>query len=402
LYITDDYIVTHNSGKSAMTAITALRELLVPFSNTIILAPTYKNASVIFGEVLKHVYSLALPIKTVNKGQFSLELENGSKLSALTETNYESGLGQRVSLFIVDESASILDLMRIYEAVFVPTFLDFSAREDGTLYAKSVFLGTPRLIGSVFHNLYLRGESRPNWVSFNSPSTCNPLLPRSYIEQQEQLLPPHIYKTEILAQFIQTGSGVFFAFDPEQNLYDPDEVTFSKDSVYVTGHDFGHTDSTAQILVYTDRAGNYFVHDTYQAAAKPTKDHVQSFKDLERRNVGILDERYGDPSAAQTILDLRTQYDYDIQRANNKVAPGIACINDLMAPQGYDKKPKLFINKNLGELIRQVKMVTYKESKSSTDPFERDPEGTHWDLLAALRYAVYTHYIRNLAGIAIV
>jgi len=92
-----------------------------------------------------------------------------------------------------------------------------------------------------------------------------------------------------------------------------------------------------------------------------------------------------------------------VDRASNKIAAGIACINDLMAPQGFNKKPKLYINKNLTELRRQVQSVTYKETgKNTTDPFNSDPEGSHWDLLAAFRYAVYTHYRREQAGIAIV
>ncbi len=389
------------SGKSMSTAIMVLRELLTPFSNTILLSPAYKNSDIMFKEVLKHVQKLKLPIKSINKNQFVIELENGSRFTSVTQTNYESALGSRLSLLVVDETQSIEDILTIYEQILSPMFLDYGIKENDSLYAKAVFLGTPRGVGTAFHSLFLKELKHNNWKSYSSPSMCNPLLPRAYLEEQRNILPDHVYRQEILAEWISTGSGVFHAFDPELNLYDPEVITFTKDSVFITGHDFGHTDSTAMLYIYVDRAGNYYVHDAYQQAAKPTKDHVTSFKGLESKNPGTLEERYGDPSAAQTLLDLRMDYDYDIRKANNKIAPGLACINNLMATQGYDKKPKLYINKNLAELIRQVRMVTYKESSSGTDPFKKDPEGTHWDLLAAFRYAVYSHFRGQEAGLAI-
>lgn len=394
-------VLGRRSGKSFSTAMVVLRELLIPYSNTILLTPAYKNSDIMFKEVLKHVQGLKLPVKSINKNQFVIELENGARFTSVTQTNYESALGSRLSLLVVDETQSITDIKSIYEEILGPMMLDFGIQDNGTLYAKAVFLGTPRGVGTAFHALYLKELTQSNWKSFNSPSSCNPLLPKVYLDQQKELLPDHVYRQELLAEWLSKGSGVFFAFNPEANLYDPTELTFNKDSVYIGGYDFGHTDSTASILIYTDRQGNYFVHDIYQQAARPTKEHVKAFKDLEKRNPGILEERYGDPSAAQTLLDLRSQYDFEIARASNKVAQGLACLNDLMAEQGMDKKPKLYINKDLGELIRQIRTVSYKDSKSSTDPFNKDPEGTHWDLLAALRYAIYSHHRQSMAGIAV-
>lgn len=396
-------VLGRRSGKSMSTSLIVLREMLIPYSNTILLTPAYKNSDIMFKEVLKHIQALGLPIKQLNKNQFTIELENGAKFTSVTQTNYESALGSRLSLLVVDETQSIPDIKSIYEEILGPMQLDFGTRENGVLYAKSVFLGTPRGVGTAFHALYLKELTHSNWKSYNSPSYCNPLLPVAYLDQQKELLPDHVYRQEILAEWLSKGSGVFFAYDPEHNLYDPEEITFGDDAVYVCGLDFGHTDATAKLLVYTDNAGNYYVHDAYQQAARPTKEHVKAFRSIEERNKGILEERYGDPSAAQTLLDLRTQYDYEVSKASNKIAPGLACINDLFALQGYDKKPKLRINKNLKELLRQIQSVTYKDTgKNGSDPFNSDPEHSHWDLLAAFRYAIYTHHRRAMAGITVV
>lgn len=395
-------VLGRRSGKSMSTSLIVLREMLIPNSNTILLTPAYKNSDIMFKEVLKHVQGLKLPVKAINKNQFTIELENGAKFTSVTQTNYESALGSRLSLLVVDETQSITDIKSIYEEILGPMMLDFGVKDNGVLYARAVFLGTPRGVGTAFHALYLKELSNSNWKSYNSPSSCNPLLPRVYLDQQKELLPDHVYRQELLSEWLSKGSGVFHAFDPEVNLYDPEELIFAKDSRFIIGQDYGHTDSTASVFIYIDNAGNYYVHDTYQEAAKPTKEHVKSFLSMENRNPGELEERYGDPSAAQMLLDLRSQYDYEVSKGVNKIAPGLACINDLLAPQGYNKKPKLYINKNLTELRRQVQSVTYKENSNGTDPFNKDPEGSHWDLLAALRYAVYTHFRRNLAGITII
>jgi hypothetical protein len=392
------------SGKSASTAVTALRELLIPYSNTILLTPSYRNSKILFDEVYKYILQLKLPVKSINKNQFIIELENGSKFGSFTESNIESSLGSRLSLLIVDESQSITGLTEMLNQHLFPMMLDYGVKDNGSLYAKAVFLGTPRGVGTEFHNLYLKEKVNQNWRSFNSPSTCNPLLPRKYIEDQKNILPDHVYRQEILAEWITTGSGVFFAFNEDYNLYDPKLLEFTDGSMYVIGLDFGYSDSTAALLVYVDNAGNYFVHDVYQKNMLPTAKHVENFRKLENKNRGKLKERYGDPSAAQLILDLRSDHDYDVQKATNKLDASIALLNELFAPQGMNKKPKLYINRELAELIRQIRLITYKDkvSKRSNDPFNKDPERTHWDLIAALRYAVYTDHRRGLAGIAIV
>jgi hypothetical protein len=394
-------VLGRRSGKSFSTAMIVLRELLIPYSNTILLSPSYKNSQIMFNETIKHIKTLGLPIASINKNQFSIELENGSKFTSVTSTNYESALGSRLSLLVVDETQSIPEIKSIFEEVLFPMFLDYGTKENGTLFAKAVFLGTPRGIGTAFHSLYLKELIQDNWKSFNSPSSCNPILPKVFLEQQRLILPDHVYRQELLAEWLSTGQGVFFAFNAENNLYDPEELKFSQEALQISGHDFGFSDSTAMLIIYVDRSGNYYIHDFYQQSARSTKEHVQAFKALEARNPGTLQDRFGDPSAAQTMLDLRSLYDYDVSKGNNRVAPGIACINDLMAVQGLDQKPKLFINKNLGELIRQIRSVSYKANTNGTDPFNKDPEGTHWDLLAAMRYAIYTHYRREQAGIII-
>jgi len=392
------------SGKSVQAGVIAIRELLIPFSNTILLAPTFRNAKIIFDEVYRLILHLKLPIKQLNKNNFTVVLENGAGFSALSESNVEAGLGSRCSLLIVDETQSIPTLTHIIESLIGPMLLDYGTRDSGILEANVVFLGTPRGVGTSFHELFLYELTRDNWKSFSSPSYCNPLLPKSYLDDQKDLLSDRAYRQEILAEWLTAGAGVFFAFDSAHNLYDPDKLKL-KGTSFITGHDFGTRDSTAMVYIYVNNQGDYFIHDTYMANSRTTFKHHQSFCALrDKDKVAIEEGSYGDPSAAQSMMDLRDTYDYDIQKGYNKIAPGIAILNELFEPQGLNRKPKLYVNKNLAELITQIQLITYRNETgpqaTTGDPFGKHKEH-HFDLIHAMRYAIVTHYRQGQAAIAV-
>ncbi len=400
------YVLTlgRRSGKSVQAGLIAIRELLVPFSSTILLAPTYRNCKIIFDEVYRLILQLELPIKQLNKNQFTITLENGATFAALSESNVEAGLGSRCSLLIVDESQSFSNLIHILEALIGPMLLDFSVNEKGILNANQVFLGTPRGVGTEFHELFLYELVRNNWKSFTAPSHCNPLLPKTYLDEQKNILSDRAYRQEIEAEWITSGSGVFYAFDLAKNLYDPTTLNL-KGCDFITGHDFGTLDSTAMVYIYVNNQGDFYVHDTYMANASTTAKHSVEFRNVIKRNgpsrqVGS----YGDPSAAQSMLDLRNSYHYDITKGYNKIAPGLSIMNELMEPQGLNRLPKLYVNENCKELITQLQLITYKNEAgpqaNTGDPFNKHKDH-HFDLVHALRYAIVTHYRQNLAAVAV-
>lgn len=282
--------------------------------------------------------------------------------------------------------------------------LDYGVNEFGSLFSRLMFLGTPRGVGTDYHQLFLYELTRKNWKSFSAPSYCNPLLPKAYLEEQQLILSERAYQQEIEAKWLNSSAGVFFAFDKDINLYDPDVLDL-KGSNFITGHDFGALDSTALVYIYTNTQGDFYIHDTYMGSMKTTAHHASEFKRvISKDSEAVQEGSYGDPSAAQSMLDLRNTYNYDIQKGYNKIAAGIAIINELLAPQGINRKPKLYINKNLTELITQIMLISYKNEtgpqSSNGDPFNKHREH-HFDLVHAMRYAIVSHYRQNQAAIAV-
>lgn len=403
MYLTDNYILTHNTGKSVSTSVIACRELAVPFSSTILLTPTFNNAKVIFNEVLKNIQKLKIPIKNINRGSFRFELENGARFSANSAANIESALGTYNSLLIVDEAQSVPNLMEIMNQMLVPTLLDYGVRPTGILYGKQVYLGTPRGIDNQLYDLFIKQDEFPNWKSFNAPSTSNPILPASYFEQMKQELGEMLYRQEILAEFFGTDDNVLWAFNKEINLYDDGDFIFNHHMAIVSGLDIGLRDSTAQLWSYRDAQGNYYIDKAYQKNMTSTAQHITNYREIEGEMLSEPEMRYGDPAAAQTLFDYNQDYGYLVHSGNNSFMESLAYINQLLTPTGANQKPRLYINRNLTELIRQMSRVRWKDkvNKSSKDPFIKDPKGTHWDLIAALRYMLYSDSF-NMAGSMII
>ena len=385
-------LLGRRTGKSYVTSVTILRELLLPHSSTILLAPTFNNAQIIYRNVLKLVDLLKVPIKSVNRGSFKLELKNGAKFSANSEMNVESSLGSSQSLIVVDEAQSINDLKRIIEQLLVPTLLDYGTRDSGILWARMMFLGTPRGEDNPLTDYFYKELTLDNWKSFTAPSTTNPTLPAEYFEKLKLEMSDIAYRQEILAEIIGGDEQVFHAFDRALNLYEDGDYIFNEHSWYINGIDIGFSDSTANVMIYRTPDGSYYVQKAYIQNRTTTETHVNNYKVLEMDMRGQNDARYCDPAAAQTINDYIVTYEYDVIPAKNDVMASLQYINQLLAPSGINRKPRLYIHKDLKELIRQISRVRYKPAlgKKSSDPFMKDPEGTHWDLIAALRYALFS------------
>ena len=406
------------TGKSEVTSVVASRELLLPHSSTVLLTPVFENAKIIFGNVLKKVDQLGLPIKSINRGSFRLELTNGARFSANSAANVEAALGSSNSLLIVDETQSIPDIKRIMNQLLVPTMLDYGVRDSGILWAHQILLGTPRGEENELTDYYYNELTQKNWKSFTAPSMSNPILPTAYIEQMRLELGDIVFRQEILAEIIGSDENVFHSFDRTVNLYTNDtpppkeempEGHTSRnyfmpthDSLFICGIDIGWSDATANIAIYRTPEGRYYAQEAYSKNNTTTSQHVKNYLEMESKMHGECDVRYCDPAAAQTINDYIVDYDYDVMGAKNDIAASIKYLNNLMAPTGINHEPRLYIHEDLGELIRQVSRIRYKKglSKKSNDPFIKDPEGTHWDLIAALRYALFSDQY-NIASLNI-
>jgi len=398
------YVLTlgRRTGKSVVASDIAMGELLKPYAAVLLLTPTYVNAKILFTMVLKNIKQLKMKIVAQNTNQFSLTLENGATFVATSQKTVKNVLGSRISMLIVDETQDVEGLIDLVERFIQPAMMDYGVKDSGVPYAKEIYLGTPRGVGTEFHDLFMRENDKkkyPSWKSYNYPSRTNPMLPKAYLALKKQQLPEYVYLMEYEAKWLQVTDGaVYFAFDPEVNTFDMKDISkyINAYSRIVSAVDIGFQDSTAKLNAWINERGDYYIVSAYQNNKMSTAEHAANFKKLDKElpvNPALV---YCDPAAAQSAYDLASTYGYITCPAVNKVNEGIACVNELLS-KTPGRKPRLFINKELHELIRQMQTLAWKDRQSKT--FKKDNRGTHYDLaLACLRYLIYSSELQRNAG----
>jgi hypothetical protein len=388
-------------GKSTTAGGIGFRELLVPFSRVALIAPVYANGKIIWQEIVKYVYQVGLKPKSINNQQMHLELENGSKLFVASEDSIESLLGNRFSLIIFEETQSIDKIDEIYGTYLSATLSDYGVREDGSFYGRCLFIGTPRGKNTTFYEYFCKEYDDNRWKSLTAPSSDNPINTPQFLEAMRKTVGELRFRQEYLAEFVSVDSSdVFFNFKTDRNLFKKSDILpfINESSVFIAGIDVGFNDSTAYVLVHKTPNGSYFVLDAYIANQKTTKQHVDEFRKLEKTYIHTKYSeptiRYLDKSAAQSAHDLAYEYNFITTPSKSAVKEGVDAINNLFLPTGVAEQPKLFIEENLKELIKQLLSLQWANSKNTKDPFKRIA-GHHYDLVHALRYAIYSDYLNS-------
>jgi Terminase RNaseH-like domain/LAGLIDADG-like domain/Terminase large subunit, T4likevirus-type, N-terminal len=200
LYVTDDFIVTHNSLAASNEVVKMCLEN--PGIRACWTAPTYKQTSIGADLIFDALKSIKV-IKQVKKtaGQITeIVLINESKVYFFSATNPDNIRGHSFHFLVVDEFAFIPKV--VWESVLRPCLSDTSGR--------ALFISTPFGRG-LFWDLFQLGKDplQTDFESFNFPTSSNPYIPKEDIEQARLTLPHDVFNQEYLAEFLESGAGVF-------------------------------------------------------------------------------------------------------------------------------------------------------------------------------------------------
>ena len=189
-----------------------------------------------YGHVIRKATSQPRPV---------IEFINGGSIDFWTlENPMKCGRGNHYARVIVDEAAHARHLKDAWEQTIEFTLAD--------LNGDAWFISTPYGM-NYFSELFRRAATRPDWASLTAPSTDNPHLAQGWMEEKRLSMPERVYRQEVLAQFLDTGAGVFRGVDrlpPCQWL----DLGVSGDS-YVIGVDWArHEDFTVFVVLRHDGA----------------------------------------------------------------------------------------------------------------------------------------------------
>lgn len=216
-----------------------------PGSSVIWVAPTYRQSKIAFSIMVRE-FKKAFVKSTLSP--LEVTWRNGSITKFLSTESKDNLRGDSADLIVVDEAAMVED--EVWTNVLRPMLSDTNG--------KAIIISTPRGFNSWFYQLYQRGQDDryPDYESFKFPTSSNPYIPSSEIDEVKDTLPSDVFKQEYLAEFLEDGGSVFRNISScvDGTLEEPKEG-----HNYVVSWDIAkHSDFSC--IVVMDRGSNHVVH----------------------------------------------------------------------------------------------------------------------------------------------
>jgi len=201
-------LCTRQGGKSLVAAALALREaLLRPFSLVLLLSPTLRQSSELFGDKVMALYgALDRPVETTLESGLRMELANGSRIVSLPGDEKSVRGYSGVSLLVVDEAA------RVDDALYY-TIRPMLAVSRGKL----ICLSTPFGKRGFFYDEWT-GES--DWQRVEITAYDCPRITPEFLAEEERALGPRWFRQEYLCSFEDSSDAVFSHEDIQAALTD--------------------------------------------------------------------------------------------------------------------------------------------------------------------------------------
>lgn len=162
-------------------------------------SPTYKMLL----EVWREAVRMFAPITARRSSQERrIEFVTGGLLEFWSLDNPDVARGRKYRRVIVDEAAMVPALMDAWQYAIRPTLADYNG--------DAWFLSTPKGRNG-FWQMWQRGQDAgyPDWQSWQMPSSVNPRLAQAELDEMRLTMPERVHSQEILARFLEDGSGVF-------------------------------------------------------------------------------------------------------------------------------------------------------------------------------------------------
>ncbi len=208
-------LCSRQSGKSTVVAAEALRTaVLEPGSLILLLSPTQRQSGELFRKVLSLLLTLRLPVPIARETILSLELENGSRILALPDSEATIRGFSGVSLLIVDEAARVEDAL--YASV-----RPMLAVSGGRLIA----LSTPFGRRGWFHDAW---HSNEIWERVRMTADQCPRIPAAFLAEERKALGDRWYRQEYGCSFEDVVDAVFATADIHATLSEDVQPLFGR------------------------------------------------------------------------------------------------------------------------------------------------------------------------------
>ena len=232
-------IFGRRAGKTTLAIREMIRYASQPNRNIWYVAPSYRMAKEI---AWRKISDILLDKNWVSKkleNSLTLYLKNGSIIELKGADNYDSLRGRSIDFLVLDEVADI------HPEAFYSALMPALADRKGHFLA----CGTPKGVTNWAFDLYNNASIDDDWASWKVSTLAGGFVDEKEVEYAKQLLDEKTFATEFLADFVQSGSKIFYSFDREHNVkpYEGEDPRI----VYI-GQDFNVGFLTAVIFSLKD------------------------------------------------------------------------------------------------------------------------------------------------------
>ena len=329
-------------------------------------SPTYK----MLNDTWRDVTRILRPIATrINSQEHRIELLTGGVLDMWSLDTPDAARGRKYKRVIVNEAAFVPNLLEAWNFVIRPTLIDYQG--------DAWFLSTPKGRNG-FATLAAWGqERRGGWKSWNYPTSANPFIPQSEIDEFQRNVTARVYEQEILAQFIDDGS--FFTRVQDSATAQPQDKAQA-------GHEY-----TIGVDWARASGGDYTVFAVIDATTRELCNLVrmqgQPF-DIQRARLAELHHRFNDAPILAEYNSMGAPLVEDLQRAG---LPVTAFTTTAASKHEIITGLALALEQGELKLLNDATLLgelqAYEVKQRAGLPSYSAPDGLHDDTVIALALA---------------
>lgn len=161
-------------------------------------APTYKVARIGWRQLVS--VARQIPGAEVKLGDYEILMPGGGRVGVRSDDRDTTGAlrGDSLDYVVLDEAAYISEVA--WKEALRPALAD---RQGGAM-----FISTPKGY-NWFYDLFEDAGTRKNWERFHYPTSANPIIPQSELDEALLELGSHVFSQEFEARFVELGGNIF-------------------------------------------------------------------------------------------------------------------------------------------------------------------------------------------------
>ena len=226
--------------------------------------------------ILRQMFQSFIGAK-LNESEMSIVFNNGAELAVKGADNEHNLRGVELTKCVMDEMAYIKP--HVWEEIIYPMLT--------TTKGTALFIGTPNGYDTMY-DLYSRGQSDPNWRSWQFKTIDGGFVPAEEIAQAKKTMDPVRFRQEFEASFETTGNRAAWNFDRDIHIKKAKELSSYK----WWGCDF-NVDFMSAVLCTQFTDGTIHYYDEIRLKNSNTEQMARKMKAIEP-NIEV----YPDPAGS--------------------------------------------------------------------------------------------------------